>query len=213
MSVIHLTRMSFTSSHAHCIYLVTTQCSIIMASPNFSFVADATFGPGIAEIEVETVLEKSKPKRKRNSTVSSEGESSSKRERKRKVLNKEQKRLIIVCLCDAESKEVSSFVEAKVNSEKHILSCPEENMFWESIQSCPFFMDLLNFFGEAFVQIYKSCDQGKEKFMKFQLEWHKMCSIFLLPSSTAIEESGWSPRLQLKTDMDKCGLIFVKEKM
>ncbi len=116
------------------------------------------------------------------------------------MLNKEQKRMILFRLCDAESNELSSFVEAKVNSEKHI-SCPEEKIFWESI---PFFMDLLNFFGEAFVQIYKSCDQGKEKFMKFQLEWHKMCSIFLLPSSTAIEESGWSPsRLQLKTDMEK----------
>ncbi len=87
-------------------------------SPNFSFIDDATLGPGIAEIEVETVLEQSKPKRKRSSTVSSEGESSSKRERNRKVLNKEQKRMILFCLCDAESNEVSSFFEAKVNSEK-----------------------------------------------------------------------------------------------
>ena len=147
------------------------------------------------------------------------------------VLNKEEKRKILLSLCDVENDEVMSFVTAKVSEEKHIISeCTERKTFWESLQSSSQLVDLLSFFGEAFVSLYKSlslplyggdglagqsnwapssrrylqihhvsffctlaCDKGKEKFMRFQLEWHKMCSVFLLAPSNAIEESGWSP--------------------
>ncbi len=75
-------------------------------------------------------------------------------------------------------------LKLRIYVEKHI-SCPEKKILGKHSILC-FFHGSAQFLGETFVQIYKSCDQGKEKFMKFQLEWHKMCSIFLLPSSTAV---------------------------
>ena len=150
---------------------------------------------GLAEVEVSS-SDGGKRKRKQDSSDEIP-------KKKRKALNKKEKEKILLCLCDIDSNEVTTFVKAKVSNEKHISECHERKMFWESLQSCVLFLDLLCFLSEAFVGIYKSCDKGKEKFMKFQLEWHRMCSVFLLPCSKTIEESGWSSSLQLKADLIK----------
>ena len=64
-------------------------------------------------------------------------------------------------------------------------------------QECPIFerllMDqalltaLLDFYHKTFVMLYKANDSGKDKYISFQLEWHKYCAIFLLPKDTLIQ--------------------------
>lgn len=48
--------------------------------------------------------------------------------------------------------------------------------------------ELLLSLADAFANLYKSCDRGKDKYMNFQLEWHRYCSVFLLPPGKDISE-------------------------
>ena len=40
---------------------------------------------------------------------------------------------------------------------------------------------------DIFVELYELCAKGKEKYLRFQIEWHKHCSVFLLQRQHAIE--------------------------
>ena len=46
----------------------------------------------------------------------------------------------------------------------------------------------------SFASLYKSCDKGKDKYMKFQLEWHQCCSVFLLPPDKGLFDVGVDPK-------------------
>ena len=42
------------------------------------------------------------------------------------------------------------------------------------------FADVVALLQNAFVEVYKACDKGKDKFLRFQLEWYSRCSFTLL---------------------------------
>ena len=48
-------------------------------------------------------------------------------------------------------------------------------------------MELVNHHITTFVDLYNQCSIGKEKYLRFQLDWHKHCSIFLLPKDVDVE--------------------------
>ena len=52
---------------------------------------------------------------------------------------------------------------------------------------------------DAFANLYKSCDKGKDKYMNFQLEWHRYCSVFLLSPGKDISDVGYD--LQNHSDL------------
>ena len=39
----------------------------------------------------------------------------------------------------------------------------------------------------TFITLYDKCSYGKQKYLRFQIEWHTHCSVFLLPKQHAIE--------------------------
>ena len=53
--------------------------------------------------------------------------------------------------------------------------------------------ELLRTLASLLASLYKSCDKGKDKYMKFQLEWHQCCSVFLLPPDKCLTDVGVNP--------------------
>ena len=50
---------------------------------------------------------------------------------------------------------------------------------------------------DNFVCVYLNCDKGKEKYARFQVQWHQSCSKFLLPVDEHTTPSTISPPTQL----------------
>ena len=75
---------------------------------------------------------------------------------------------------------VVSAVIAIVNKEDHIHMFEERKKLWSSLQSAQLLMStLVKGLTELFIHIYKSCQTGKDKYSRFQLDWHKQCSLLL----------------------------------
>ena len=55
-------------------------------------------------------------------------------------------------------------------------------------------MDLLQTLSSLFALLYKSCDKGRDKYTKFQLEWHQNCSVFLMPPGKTLCDAGIDPQ-------------------
>ena len=39
----------------------------------------------------------------------------------------------------------------------------------------------------TFISLYEKSSTGKEKYLRFQIEWHKQCSVFLIPKEISID--------------------------
>lgn len=74
---------------------------------------------------------------------------------------------------------VTSIITA-VDKENHIHIFKNREKFWSSLQEQePLLLAIINGLTDLFVQVYKSCQKGKEKYSKFQVEWHQCCSKLL----------------------------------
>ena len=49
---------------------------------------------------------------------------------------------------------------------------------------------LLRTLSSLFASLYKSCDKSKDKYMKFQLEWHQCFGVFLVPADKELSDVG-----------------------
>ena len=114
--------------------------------------------------------------------------------RKRKMLNKEEKAQVMLSICDVNVDEVLSYVKETVSNEKHITENSTRRDFWGRLKSSDMEMmtELLRTLVSTFSSLYKSCDKGKDKYMKFQIEWHQCCSVFLLPLDKSLSDIGVS---------------------
>ena len=68
----------------------------------------------------------------------------------------------------------------KMNLKKHI-KC-EEKLLDALLQNKSLFQLLIVYHQTTFITLYNQFCKGKEKYLRFQVEWYKHCSIFLLPS-------------------------------
>ena len=76
--------------------------------------------------------------------------------------------------------EVTSDVITIVSKEDHIHIFNERNKLWNSLLSTRSLMStLVKGLIELFINIYKSCQKGKDKYCRFQIDWHKQCSMLL----------------------------------
>ena len=106
-----------------------------------------------------------------------------KKPRKTRLLRKDEKKALLDMLTNVASNgsdSVVSAVIAIVNKEDHIHMFEERKKLWSSLQSAQLLMStLVKGLTEMFIHIYKSCQTGKDKYSRFQLDWHKQCSLLL----------------------------------
>ena len=96
--------------------------------------------------------------------------------RKRRVLNKTEKTKIMLSLC--------VLLRLKNTWKKFLVEC-NFGMLWKSESLMKEIMLSLT---NTFASLYKSCDKGKCKYLNFQLEWHRYCSVFLLPPGKDVSD-------------------------
>ena len=106
----------------------------------------------------------------------------SKKPRKTRLLNKDEKKVLLDMLSDlaSNSSDVVCSVISIVTQENHIHLYKEREKLWSSLQSAQSLMStLVKGLTELFIRVYKSCQTGKDKYCRFQLEWHRQCSLLL----------------------------------
>ena len=76
-----------------------------------------------------------------------------------------------------------------VDNERHITENSARSDFWAGLQSSG--KQMLNELLRTLASLFaKSWDKGKDKYMKFQLEWQQGCSVFLLPPDKSLSDVG-----------------------
>ena len=111
------------------------------------------------------------------------------------MLNKEEKAQVMLSICDVDLDDILSYVKEEVSSEKHIAEDSDQQEFWVCLQnSQQIVTELLRTLASLFASLYKFCDKGKDKYMRFQLEWHQCCSVFLLPPDKGLSDVGVDPK-------------------
>ena len=109
--------------------------------------------------------------------------------RKRKVLNKTEKTKIMLSLCDVDICSVIKHVKSTIEAEKHMEEVPGRMEFWNALEKSESLMkEIMLSLTSTFASLYKSCDKGKCKYLNFQLEWHRYCSVFLLPPGKDVSD-------------------------
>ena len=97
--------------------------------------------------------------------------------KKRKALNKKERLQVI--------KHIKSTSVLPVL--KGMFKEKERGTFSKLLDNEETLRALIKFHQETFVLLYEANGIGKDKYISFQLQWHKYCSIFLLPKASAIQ--------------------------
>ena len=120
--------------------------------------------------------------------------------RQRKALNKTEKTEIILSIreTDVNGTIIPTIAEA-VTAQTHIQSCPDRVFFWETFKgSGELIMGaIVAHLRDAFATMYEKYSTGRDKYLQFQMEWHKYFSAFLL-SNTDLSSVGIDPSVHVE---------------
>ena len=128
-------------------------------------------------------------------SVSGAGSSSShSRKRVQHTLNKKEREKVIAALRTINGELLLETVVKCLSEELHMQHYPEREQLMISIldSSKEDMERICAGLADTFIELYIKCDKGKEKYGRFQVEWHQSCSKFLLDSSKC-------------GDVDNCG--------
>ena len=102
-----------------------------------------------------------------------------KKKRKSMLLKKGEREEILKMLSGLQETGVAQAVVSAVSSEHHMRIFKDRGDLWELLKSDQLFMGLVKQLVLLFVRIYQLCQTGKDKYSRFQVEWHKQCSSLL----------------------------------
>ena len=102
-----------------------------------------------------------------------------------KSLNKKERSKIVSKLRAISGVEVVKVVVEKLSREPHMEYYPEREQLLASLLDSSYeeLVTICAKLSDMFVCTYITCDTGREKYGRFQVEWHKCCSKFLLSVS------------------------------
>ena len=103
-----------------------------------------------------------------------------KKKRKSMLLKKGEREEILKMLSGLQDwPGVAQAVVSTVSSEHHMRIFKDRGNFWELLKSDKMFVGLVKQLVLLFVRIYQLCQTGRDKYSRFQVEWHKQCSSLL----------------------------------
>ena len=103
--------------------------------------------------------------------------------RKIKSLNKTEKGKLVDELRAISGVQLLDVVVRKLSEENHMQFHPERAQLMSSLldSSSEEMVAICAGLADNFVCTYLDCDKGKDKYARFQVQWHQSCSKFLLP--------------------------------
>ena len=121
---------------------------------------------------------------KRKDKESDEGKS-----RTKKMLKKSERTAIVRNIKDKATTDLAIELAAELDKDHTRFLAQNEslNTLWSSLKSANLlYHDLIEYHRSIFASLYEANGTGKEKYMRFQIEWYRYCSIFLLPTDVPI---------------------------
>ena len=115
----------------------------------------------------------------KDSASTSNGVSSS----RAKALNKKEKGKLIEELRAISGVQLVDAVVGKLSQESHMQLYPDRDELLALLldSSGEEMVTICAGLGDNFVSTYMNCNKGKDKYARFQVQWHHSCSKFLLP--------------------------------
>ena len=105
-----------------------------------------------------------------------------KRKRKTTLLKKAEKKVVIERLqaTSVDCHNAISTIIRIIDAENHVHLFKDRDTLWSVLRLQESLLTTI-FRGlvEIFIHVFKSCEKGKDKYSRFQLEWHKHCSTLL----------------------------------
>ena len=144
-----------------------------------------TDGPGESQSELQVHEETSASTESVTKSLSHAGSSSSSsRKRAQHTLNKKEREKVINMLQTLNG-ALLDIVVKHLSEELHMQHYPErEELMISILDSSKEDMErICAGLADTFIELYIKCDKGKEKYGRFQVEWHQSCSRFLLDNS------------------------------
>ena len=137
------------------------------------------------------VCKKATVKPKRNkfkaATAKSKKETAASTSKKR-MLNKTTRNVIIKSIRDIPLDTIVKQVKVQLYKEKLFYNKETyTKILDELVSSTSIFHSLIEHHRTTFITVYGQNATGKEKYLRFQMEWHSQCSIFLLPKDKDID--------------------------
>lgn len=107
--------------------------------------------------------------------------------RKKKSLNKRQKQQILGAVKQLDETQVSENISAIIMKQLHMQVYPERAQFFQLVTTThkDVFIATCRHLMQLFCDTYSDCDKGKEKYIQFQVKWHKNSSRFLLDHTSS----------------------------
>ena len=119
-------------------------------------------------------------RRRLPSTAEGRGSNTKQKKAKGKMLLKSERERITDALLKLECETVIEKVREDMKSQLHLQAFYSRQEFWMELSRSDVFANVVAHLQNAFVDVYKACDKGKDKFLRFQLEWYARCSSTLL---------------------------------
>ena len=130
-----------------------------------------------------------KPKRKKfkAAAVKSKKETAASTSKKG-MLNKTTRNVIIKSIRGIPLDTIVKQVKVQLYKEQFFYNKETyTKIFDELVSSTSIFLSLIEHHRTTFITVYGQNATGKEKYLRFQMEWHSQCSIFLLPKDKDID--------------------------
>lgn len=120
--------------------------------------------------------------RKKKSTTETEGT-----KRKRTKLNKDERSKITRSIEGMGISDALKQVEASFKEEVKNRDLGLTDIISDFLEKKDLLRSLIECHRATFVDLYNKCSKIKEKYLRFQLDWHTHCSVFLLPKGSTVQ--------------------------
>ena len=106
--------------------------------------------------------------------------------KKKRLLNKRQKQEILGALEELDEAQMSDCVSTNVMKQLHMQVYPERSQFFQIVttNNKDTFIGTCKHLKDLFCDAYRQTTKGKEKYIQFQVKWHKNSSVLLLDDTS-----------------------------
>ena len=141
--------------------------------------------------------------------------------RKKAAPKKTRKAVVLDILHSFQDKELQDEIQAKLAEQMTMCHCQEMigvmNSFTEDVT---LLKSAVNSHRQIFISLYDETSKGKERHLRFQIEWHAKCSVFLLPKHVPTDKNTskitsafrerWLRFIEISThSVDDCNKIMI----
>lgn len=99
----------------------------------------------------------------------------------KRLLQKKERLKALKSIRRITTPEILHTLKVVLHEKLQVREEPLKDIFDALLERGPLLKSVILYHQDVFTSCYNDCSAGKEKYLRFQLEWHNRCSVFLLP--------------------------------